>query len=77
MQLLDRFTFRRYSIIVADQFGYLPEGGFGYSGLGGLIPITRGGNLGLQTGLIAESVDIDEPRAEPQQCRFRQKSIRI
>ena len=34
MQLLDRFTFRRYAIIVADQIAYLPEGGFGYGGLG-------------------------------------------
>ena len=49
--VVDRFTFRRYSIIVADQFGYLPEAAFGYSGLGSLISTTGGGNLGLQTGL--------------------------
>jgi hypothetical protein len=52
LEVLDRFTFRRYSIIVADQFGYLPEADFGYSGLGTLISTTGGGaNLGLQTGL--------------------------
>lgn len=51
LEVLDRFTFRRYSIIVADQLAYLPEAAFGYSGLGSLISTTGGGNLGLQTGL--------------------------
>ena len=48
MLLLDRFTFRRYAIIVTDQVAYLPDGGFGYGGLG--INSYSGGNSGLQTG---------------------------
>jgi hypothetical protein len=46
--LLDRFTFRRYSISLIDQLGYLPESAFGY---GGLYGGTYSG-IGLQNGFI-------------------------
>jgi hypothetical protein len=49
LQVLDRFNFRRYALTVADQVSYLPNGGFGYGGIGSTPYDT--GNLGLQTGL--------------------------
>jgi len=46
--LAERLTFRRSSISVIDQVGYLPQAGFGYNGLG-TVAGTTSGNLGLQT----------------------------
>jgi hypothetical protein len=47
--IAESLTFRRSSISLIDQVGYLPQAGFGYNGLG-TLPVAAGGNLGLQSG---------------------------
>jgi hypothetical protein len=49
LALRDHFTFRRYSISLIDQFGYLPESAFGYGG--SYSGIFSGIGQGLQSGL--------------------------
>jgi hypothetical protein len=51
-ELGDRFTFRRWDVSLFEQATYIPEAGFGYSGLGGLSGL--GSGLGLQNGFVPD-----------------------
>ena len=48
----DRFTFRRWTLSLFEQLTYIPEAGFGYSGLGGVPGL--GGGLGLENGFVPD-----------------------
>jgi hypothetical protein len=47
----DRITFRRSSVMLLDQLGYLPESSFGYAGVGG-PDLQFGGTIGLQNSFV-------------------------
>jgi len=51
-ELGDRLTFRRWTVSLLEQATYIPEAGFGYTGLGGLSGF--GAGLGLQNGFVPD-----------------------
>jgi len=52
-ELMDRISFRRNILSVFDSLSYIPEAGFGYSGLGG-SDLPGAGNIGLQNGFLPD-----------------------
>ncbi|MGA8223990.1 MAG: hypothetical protein WB780_20240 [Candidatus Acidiferrales bacterium] len=48
LQFIEKLTFRRTSLSIADQLSYLPEAAFGFQGAGG-GNIAGGGGIGLQS----------------------------
>jgi hypothetical protein len=51
-ELGDRFTFRRWAVSLLEQATYIPEAGFGYTGISGLSGL--GGGLGLGNGFLPD-----------------------
>ena len=50
LNFTDKFAFRRATVMLLDQFNYLPEQNFGFGGLGG-VPLPGGVTTGLGPGV--------------------------